>query len=145
MPPKSYSANFAGYWAEPNIAGIPSKSGVYCVYACTYDKEANTVSIRKLLYIGESQDVKTEVSNNKKWDDWRKHLNKGEMPCFNFAPFEADDRKRVEAALIFHHKPPENSEYRDTFPFDETTVSTLGKNSELSEKFTVPRTEKQND
>lgn len=123
MPPKSFSLNFGGYWREKNIAGIPAESGVYCVYTCTHNPQAGTVSIRSLIYIGESDDARHRVENHEKWPDWRKYLRQGEEICFNFAPVEATERERVEAALIFHHKPPENSEYTDTFPFDDTTIS----------------------
>lgn len=39
--------------------------------------------------------------------------------------------------MIFKHKPPCNTEYVDSFPFDETTVRTKGENSLLSPDFTV--------
>jgi excinuclease UvrABC nuclease subunit len=140
MASNSYSLDFNGYWREENIGGIPKASGVYCVYACTYNAEAKTVSIRLLIYIGEAEDANDRIAKHEKWADWRKHLQRGEQLCFNFAPVESTERQRVEAALIFHYKPPENSEYRDTFPFDETTISTTGRNSFLSGTFTVRKT-----
>ena len=42
MVAKSYSLAFEGYWLEPNIARLPAKSGIYGVYACTYDTGQNT-------------------------------------------------------------------------------------------------------
>lgn len=137
MAPESYSSDFDGYWREENIAGIPKASGVYCVYACTHNPERNTVSIRLLIYVGEAEDVNDRIVKHEKWDDWRSHLQRGEQVCFNLAPLQSPDRERVEAALIFHHKPPENSEYKDSLPFDETTVSTSGKNKLLDSEFTV--------
>jgi excinuclease UvrABC nuclease subunit len=140
MPSKSYSLSFDGYWREKNIDGIPEASGVYCVYACTHNAEAKTVSIRLLIYIGEAENVNDRIANHEKRTDWIEHVRKGEVLCFNFAPIESLERPRVEAALIFHHKPPENSEHRDSFSFDETTISTTGKISLLRGKFTVHRT-----
>ena len=49
------------------------------------------------------------------------------------------DRKRVEAALTYHHEPPCNIEYVDSFPFDKTNVTTKGETDKLSLDFTVLR------
>lgn len=138
MAPQPYTLNFNGYWDEGIAKGIPSKSGVYCVYAC---KSNQTVSIRKLLYIGEAEDVNGRIAKHEKWPDWRKHLNKEEQVCFNFAPVESSECERVECAMIFHHKPPENTDCKDAFAYDETTISTSGRNSLLTEEFTVKRTQ----
>ncbi len=140
MAAQSFSLTFDGYWREPNISGIPKKSGVYCVYACTHNVQASTVSLRLLIYIGEADDVSDRVANHEKRDRWRRQLKQGEELCFSFASVQASDRQRVEAALIFHHKPPVNDEYKDTFPFDTTTISTTGQNALLSASFTVHRT-----
>ena len=139
MSAKSYSLKYDGYWREPNIKHIPAKSGVYSVYACTYNKTENTVDLRKLIYIGESQNARDRISGHEKWKAWRRHLNAGEQLCFNFAPITAE-RLRVEAALINHHKPPENTEFVNDFPYDQTTVETGGRSSLLSQRFTVYRT-----
>jgi hypothetical protein len=141
MPPQTYSLKFHGYWREPNIEGIPGDAGVYCVYACTHTQEKK-ISIRTLIYIGEAEDAHDRIEYHEKWGNWRKHLRQNEEICFNFAPTQPTDRARVEAALIFHHKPPENSEYKDTFPFDKTTIDTgTEKNKCLDTRFTVLRSE----
>lgn len=51
---KKINLDFDGYWREINKNSIPSKSGVYCVYSCVYNSSNKTVSLKKLLYIGES-------------------------------------------------------------------------------------------
>jgi hypothetical protein len=140
MPPQTYSLSFDGYWREENYVGIPKDSGVFCVYACYYHPQEMTESIRSLIYIGEAEDVSDRIATHEKWSDWRRHLQRGEQVCFNFAPVESSDRERVEAALIFHHKPPVNSDYKDSFPFDDTTISTSGKTKHLDTRFTAQRT-----
>jgi hypothetical protein len=47
----------------------------------------------------------------------------------------------MEAAYIFKHKPPENEEYIDSFPFDQTTVNSSGITRKLNTSFTVKRTD----
>ena len=140
MASKSYTLNFDGYWREPNIGGLPAQSGVYCVYACTYNAQASTVNLNRVLYIGESADVKTRVAGHEKWAEWRRQLKSGEELCFSAALISpTDDRLRAEAAMVHHHKPPCNTEYVQAFPFDQTTVTTTGKNALLTGVFTVYR------
>lgn len=139
MADKTYSLTFDGYWRETQISGIPSGSGVYCVYTCVYNQNKNTVTLIKLVYIGESGDVNKRISTHEKWSKWLSHLNQGEQLCFNYAHVDADNRDRVEAALIFKHEPPVNDEYVDRFPFDKTTIYTSGCNEFLHSSFTVIR------
>jgi len=143
MTAKSYSLEFDGYWREPNVSGLPAKSGIYGVYACAYDAVGKTVTLNRLLYIGEAADVRDRVSNHECWPDWRQQLKQGEVLCVNAALISPEvDRQRAEAAMIFKHKPPRNTEYVDNFPFDTTSVVTAGKNALMHASFVVTRTEK---
>ena len=138
MAKKTYSLDFDGYWRAPNADGLPANSGIYCVYACTHNPQENTVSLRKLLYIGESANVRERVGSHEHWRDWERELQQGEVLCFSAALISPGaDRQRAEAAMIYYHKPPCNSEYVHSFPFDETSISTSGRNALLSGHFTV--------
>lgn len=142
MAEKTYSLEFEGYWRYENRSGVPSKSGVYCVYEGTYDASDRLVSVNKLIYIGESGNVRERISNHEKEKDWRKHVGTGNELLFSFAPVSPkEDRERCEAALIFKHKPPENTEYNNSFPFDKTHMKLSGATALLWENFTVLRTE----
>ena len=136
MTAKSHSLAYQGYWREANAKFIPTQSGVYSVYACRNNRPNNSVSIRKLIYIGEAQNVRNRISSHEKLPIWRRHRATGEELCFNFAPIVVD-RGHVEAALIHHHKPPENTEYVRIFPYEKTTVSASGRNMFLDSYFTV--------
>ena len=140
MAEKTIAVEFDGYWRDEKKTVLPAKSGIYCVYECTHNAEKKSVSIHKLIYIGESKDVKNRVANHEKYEDWLKHVRSGNELCFSFGGVEATDRARAEAAMIFKHKPPENDEYVDSFPFDRTTMSLSGKTALLSTNFTVDRT-----
>jgi len=139
MAAKTIYLAFDGYWREKNMGDIPKESGVYCVYECTHDPKEGTVSISKLIYIGEAEDVSKRISNHEKWPLWRKHCSASCQICFSFAPIKSPDRQRSEAALIYKHKPPVNDEYKDKFPFDETTMRLSGRTALLNENFTVYR------
>jgi excinuclease UvrABC nuclease subunit len=130
---------FDGYWREPSISHIPAASGVYCVYACVHNSD-NTVTLRKLIYIGESEDVNDRIKNHEKWKDWRRHVGAGQQLCFTFAPIDMANRNRAEAATINRHKPPENVEYKNEFPFDKTTMNIDGQRALLDAGFAVYRT-----
>lgn len=143
MAAKSYALEFDGYWREPNVGSLPAKSGIYGVYACIHNVSEGTVSLQRLLYIGEAADVRDRVTNHDRWKDWKRQLKTGETICVNAALISPEaDRQRAEAAMIFKHKPPCNTEYVDSFPFDTTSITTSGKNAKMHASFTVTRTEK---
>ena len=133
---KSYSLTFDGYYLAPG--GLPSNSGIYCVYACTHNAPAQTVGLRKLLYIGEAANVRSRVDGHERRQDWEWKLQRGEVLCFSAALIAPEsDRQRAEAAMIHQHKPPCNVEYVHSFPYEQTTISTGGCNTLLSPYFTV--------
>ena len=47
-----YNILFNGYRRDVNKAGLPTYSGIYIVYRCTFNEEKQTVSLKELLYIG---------------------------------------------------------------------------------------------
>jgi len=143
MAVRSFALPFDGYWREPNISGLPAQSGIYGVYACIYNAQAGTVSLNRLVYIGEGADVRGRVAAHEGWPVWKRQLKLGEELCVNAALISPEaDRQRAEAAMIFKHKPPCNTEYTENFPFDTTTITTSGKNALMVASFTVTRTEK---
>jgi hypothetical protein len=145
MTTKTYTLEFGGYWLQSAISGMPSGSGIYGVYACTHDVYQNRVLLQRLLYIGEAADIRGRIANHDKWSEWQRQLRIGEVLCLNAALIAGQsDRQRAEAAVIFKHKPPCNTEYRNSFPFDTTTVATGGCNALLEPFFTTLCTENQN-
>jgi hypothetical protein len=95
-----------------------------------------------LLYIGEAADIHARVANHEKWSEWRRQVRGGEVLCLNAALIVGQANcQRAEAALIFTHKPPCNTEYKDCFPFDTATISTTGCNALMKSTVTAHRTE----
>ncbi|MBN3114264.1 GIY-YIG nuclease family protein [Pectobacterium brasiliense] len=139
MTGKTINLDFDGYWPEENKSSVPSQSGIYCVYACTYNpnEKPPTVSLRELIYIGESADVRHRIATHNKLNDWNRHLNKGETLCYSVATTPPLDRVRVESALIHEVTPPENKEYSGDFKGNKTTVTTSGENKFLPSSFTA--------
>lgn len=134
------SLDFEGYWLAGGTHEMPAKSGIYCVYASKHKADYDTVALRKLLYIGESHDVRGRIKKHERWNEWESKLHHGEVLCFSVALIRSSVRERVEAAMIYKHKPPCNTEYKYSFPFDTTTIQTTGKNKFLEPRLTASRT-----
>lgn len=140
MTAATFNVNINGYYRDSKKNGIPNLEGVYFVYTSTYNPQQNTVTLHNLIYIGESDHVNLRIQNHEKYDIWKMYLQLGQELCYSVGQVVNDDRFRVEAAYIFRHKPPVNTEYVNAFPFDQTTVNSLGETTFIDRLFTVFRT-----
>lgn len=131
--------SFDGYWRLNNVGGVPKGSGVYTVLTCTYNESSNTVSLDRLIYVGESEDVNARLANHEKLPDWKRYLRTGQELCFAVASVGGAQRERAEAAVIHHHKPPVNTQHKDSFPYDTTAITTSGRNAGLAASFVVEK------
>lgn len=137
MAEKTFDQVFNGYWREINKNGLPIKSGVYVVQSCTYDKKKGTVSLKNLIYIGKADNIRERVNNHEKLKDWKNELKKGEELCFSCTEVSKLYNERVEAALINANQPIVNVEFKYSFPFDKTYVSSSGDYSKLKKTIIV--------
>lgn len=138
MTAQSFGITFEGYWRDENEGGLPSLSGVYCVYVCVDHPGTSEVLLNSLLYIGEAEDVKERIAHHEKLAEWKRLLRPGEDLCYSFGHVEARERRRCAAALIFQHQPPGNEEeFRSGFPFAPTNLSLNGQIAHLHPDFTV--------
>lgn len=135
----TFNVNIEGYWRDRNKAGLPSNSGVYFVYAGSYNIQNNSVLLHSLIYIGEADDVRARVQNHEKYNMWLGYLNYGQELYFSAGSVLSINRNRVEAAYINHHKPPANTEYVNSFPFDQTTIISSGETELINTYFRVNR------
>ena len=119
---------FDGYWPVPT-PDVASFSGIYCVYAWS--------EVPRLLYIGESENIRDRVANHDRQSDWERAAD-GDALRFSAAAVPAADRKLAEAAMIYEHQPPCNEEYRGKFTLPLTCVTATGKNEGLTSYFLVP-------
>lgn len=140
MIPRKYNVAIQGYWRDRNKAGIPIYSGVYFVYTAIYNEISKNLSLGELIYIGESENVNSRIQNHEKYETWISLLSDGQELCFSTAVVHGDDRTRVEAAYIFKHKPQVNIEYKNSFPFNQTTIISTGKTILVNINFTVNKT-----
>lgn len=139
MAAETFYVYIDGYWRDIKKSAIPHHSGVYLVYVGTYNQFTNTVAPRKLIYIGEADNVNIRIQNHERRNNWLKYLQTGEELIFSTGEVLASSRARVEAAYIFQHKPPVNTEYVNSFPFDQTTIISSGMTTFLNTNFRVYR------
>ena len=140
MAKQNFTINFDGYRRDEHKSGLPSKSGIYCVYTCVHNAQKNTVALKKLLYIGKADNINDRLANHERLPDWKKRLQPGQVLCYSYGEIGPDESERCEAAMIFEHQPPENTDCKQSFSYDETTISLTGKTALLTTRFTVSRT-----
>ncbi len=140
MNAHEYTLEFKGYKLEGNENTFEHDSGIYCVYACTYNPVENTVRIRRLLYIGQAEDFNVRHQNHNKKSEWNAQLLSGEKLCYSRAHLGVRSLDICEAAMIFEHQPVCNDTADVGFHHDTTHILTTGKNSLLHTDFTVYRT-----
>ncbi|MCY4049303.1 MAG: GIY-YIG nuclease family protein [Hyphomicrobiales bacterium] len=131
MVENAYSLRFDGYYFKTQTDRLPTTSGIYGVYGLS--------NSFRLIYIGESSNVRDRVENHEKRTKWQSKIRTGEKICFNVALISSRERQRAEAAMIYKHKPPCNTEHVNSFQFDTTTIRTSGKNACMHDRFTVRR------
>ncbi len=137
MTAQIFNENIEGYWRDINKGGIPDYSGVYFVYEAHYNSNNDTVSLLRLIYIGEAENVRDRIGKHEKYEEWLTYVSYGNELCFSTGYVESVNRTRVEAAYIRQHKPPINTDNKYSFPFDQTTVISSGKTALLNTNFTV--------
>jgi len=135
----TFTINIDGYWRDRDKSGIPNHSGVYFVYEARYNHIKDTVLLIKLIYIGESEDVKERIASHHLYDQWLQGLREGHELFYSTGQTPDPYRKRIEAAYIFKHKPIHNTEFINYFPFEETTIISEGRIALLSNKFTIQK------
>ena len=122
--------NFDGYWSIDNAFSVRFP-GIYCIYAVPSAPAA------RLLYIGEADDIGYRISYHERRLDWL--VNAQYSPVwFNACRIMIkEERQQAEAAMIYYHKPPCNSEFKTQFHYGVTTLTTSGQNANLAPGFTI--------
>ena len=78
---EKYNILFRGYRRDCNRAGLPTYSGIYIVYRCTFNQEKQTVSLKELLYIGQAQNIRDRISGHDKREEFFNAAKEGEQIC----------------------------------------------------------------
>ncbi|MBB3182958.1 hypothetical protein FHR95_000482 [Halomonas fontilapidosi] len=138
MSDQILSLKLLGYWTDEQLGDIPDISGIFCVYAGTPAGEGEP-EVERLLYIGESGDVRQRIRHHELREKWSGQLESGQVLCYSVAAATYVYRERLEAAMVNLHKPPVNHDYIDRFPFDTTEMHLRGRTDKLVSQFIVER------
>jgi hypothetical protein len=118
--------NIEGYWRENNMMYLPKISGIYFVYENIHNKIDDTIILKKLLYIGDSEDIREHINNQSKIDDWKNYISLNSELTFACAPIENKFRSRIVSAYICSNKPILNSVQDFNFQFEKTILISFG-------------------
>ena len=109
-----------GFYLDRDKATLPRIAGIYIVYKCNYDSFMDVVDVKEVLYIGESQNVKTSLNGtpdnplqHKHYDEFVKQAGGANCLCYGIIPMEeysSDERKWIQDAMIYSQRPPLNKE-----------------------------------
>lgn len=133
-----YMLDFRGYWRAVNSTGVPNEPGIFCVYASTYNPETRGVTLKKLVYVGESDRVQDFIYDYEQIEDWFNRLEEGEEICFSFASLPPENYSEDERKLIASVLARNNGEIPILFPDNfelppnaSINIKTDGENSKL--------------
>lgn len=135
MTTKVFNIEIHGYWRDPNRNTIPAVSGIYFVYEAAYDQKFDALILRRLIYIGESENIKESIIKNPDYDNWLNHVRYGNELCYAAAFVEPQNRSRIKAAFVKKHNPMENDLKNQTLSYEETIIKTTGEMTLLSPEF----------
>ena len=139
-PNNEFGLTINGYWTEDNVYGLPDIPGIYAMYECDTDKKTYVTKPKKLLAIGESHNIKDDVSKllNNTLDTqnpnivtpqpgYRGAIAPGHEICFSYTKCELPDLNRLATALIENIAPPFNKPITQ-FNYAKTLIVTFGQN-----------------
>lgn len=113
-----FELNHEGYYRDCNRGNLPAVAGIYIVYRCIPNKTNNTIDIKEILYIGETENMRKrhngtagKPSKHEHYDDFVKEAGGEENICYGWIPlpkYSEEERKWIQDALIHMQQPPVN-------------------------------------
>lgn len=132
---KIVTLNFKGYFFdETSKTNFPGHEGIYCVYRGTLSEDKKSCSLKELLYIGESDNLKNRIISHEKWEEWKLQLNKGESLFFSYALTDSY-REEIEKVLIYHKKPRCNTKNIQSYNVTSLQIEITGQHKDLDDTY----------
>lgn len=124
----AYSLLFQGYYRDEIRRLFPSSAGIYCVYRGVYNPQSRCITLMELLYIGETNNLHQRHNEHDRRTDFLEQLEHGEILVYTYAPFNGgeNDRRRLEAALVYEMQPPLNEKLVNGFNYPPTEIILSG-------------------
>lgn len=123
-----YHLEILGYFRDEIRGRFPELAGIYFVYSGYYNPINKWVTLKRLLYIGETDNLYQRHNEHDKRVDFIKQLSEDEKLFYSFAltEYSEKERKRIESALIYELLPPLNEKSTTTFNYQPTKVEIGG-------------------
>jgi|GEM_PF-1479353 len=119
---------------------VPDGEGIYMIVCGKQSSEPNKwdTSSYNLLYIGEADKVRTRIIGHEKWSCWKDNCTNHLLLKVAKCELGTLKRQKVECCLIYKTKPICNDECKDSFPYEDDTISikNTGVKSPLKETYT---------
>jgi len=100
-----YDIDFKGYWRDEMVSTMPTYSGIYFVYRCTYNSDQDVVSLKELIYVGQADNLKKRICDHRSHERFQKQLLAGETLCYSCAKVDKEDIAIVHRALLLMQQP----------------------------------------
>ena len=129
------------WYNEECIEMLPSDEGIYACFACEKQTRDGHYVPRRLVYIGmtDKQGFKTRIkqhydTDHKEWAKQEWYNPDEEQLVYAIALKDTDILQTIESALISHHKPIANKEYKYHYQgeYDKMTVTCSGARGSIS-------------
>lgn len=121
-----------GFILDKNRYSMGKYPGIYIVYKCDYDKQNDTVNVKEVLYIGETEDLfkrhNSEIPHEH-YNDFVKYAGGKEHLCYGIIPLPChsdEDRKTIEAAMIHIQRPQINTDHKNHYTKPASDITMTG-------------------
>lgn len=122
-----------GYILYRNKHDLHQCQGIYIVYKCDYNTQNDSVDIKDILYIGQTDNIFERHNNPQKPhehnDDFVREAGGKEHICFGeilLPDIREDDLETIEAALIHIQKPPVNTDNKSHYTKSASDITMTG-------------------
>lgn len=124
-----------GFCMDEHRDTLPAIAGIYVVYSCDYDSDANEVVFKDILYIGETKNIHERHNGtpdkpklHEHYNDFVKEAGGKNHVCYRVIPYNGsgDDREWLQYALIHVQQPPINTVGKDHYNFPAAEVKLEG-------------------
>jgi hypothetical protein len=126
MAEQTIIIHIKGYWRNQDKMDLPEQAGLFFVYEANYNPTDQTVDLLKLIYIGDADNIKSQILHREHESSWMDHVAAGHGLCFGCAAIDNYYRGRARAAYVITHQPPANNNSAEVFQFDTTTIVSNG-------------------
>ena len=138
----SATLDWDGVWeikGDDMPSSNPDEEGIYMILCGKRSSNLSKWDILsyKLLYIGESEKVRSRIVGHKKWSCWKRNCKNNILLKVATCEFGTEKRRKVECCLINNTKPICNDECKDAYPYKDDTIdiTNTGMKSPLKDNY----------